>query len=73
MTENTFKGTNKERLLAVQVLGTEARNRMGCNESWYNPDYAIQNTFSREEIEAMSELEVDNLLRLANMLSEVFY
>ena len=39
-----------------------ARNRMGCDENWYNSYCAISHTFSREEIEAMREAEVSNLI-----------
>lgn len=44
------------------------RNRMGCNESWYDSYYAIKETFPIEEIESMSGKEVDNLVRLADAL-----
>ena len=27
-----------------------ARNSMGCSENWYNPFYAMMETFTREEI-----------------------
>lgn len=48
-------------------------NRMGCSENWYNPYYAVMETFSREEIEAMSAHEVSNLLKLASKISEYLY
>lgn len=49
------------------------RNRMGCNESWYDPYYAIKQTFSIEEIEQMSDREIENLIKLAQNLEEAFY
>lgn len=49
------------------------RNSMGCDENWYNSYYAISHTFSREEIEAMSEAEVNNLIKLGNTISEYLY
>lgn len=49
------------------------RNCMGCNESWYDPYYAIKQTFSIEEIEQMSDREIENLIKLAQNLEEAFY
>lgn len=65
--------TQKEEILAKEVEGTTARNSMGCNESWYSAYYAIQHTFTREEIEKMSDSEVDNLVKLAETLGDAFY
>jgi hypothetical protein len=50
-----------------------ARNSMGCDENWYNSYYAISHTFSREEIEAMSEAEVSNLIKLGDTIAEYLY
>ena len=52
---------------------TTARNSMGCNENWYNSYYAIKETFTIEEINSMSDKEVENLVRLGNSMSEAFY
>lgn len=52
---------------------TNARNSMGCSENWYNSLYSVSQTFSMEEVEAMSEQEVSNLLKLANMIAEGLY
>lgn len=49
------------------------RNRMGCDENWYNSYYAISHTFSREEIEEMSEKEVSNLIKLGDTIAEYLY
>lgn len=49
------------------------KNRMGCNESWYDPYYAIKETFSVEEIESMTEEEVSRLNKLAWNISEALY
>lgn len=46
---------------------------MGCDENWYNSYYAISHTFSREEIEAMSEAEVSNLIKLGDTIAEYLY
>lgn len=48
-------------------------NRMGCSENWYNPHYAIRNTFSKEELENMTESELNNLVKLAKNISEALY
>lgn len=50
-----------------------ARNRMGCDENWYNSYFAIKETFSVDEIENMSESEINNLVRLADKISEALY
>ena len=49
------------------------RNRMGCDENWYNPYYAIKESFSFEEIEKMSEREIKNLVKLAGNIGEALY
>lgn len=52
---------------------TDARNRMGCSENWYNPYYAIKETFSIDEIRSMSDKEIENLVRLADKIGEALY
>ena len=52
---------------------TTARNSMGCSENWYNSYYAIKMTFSMEEIENMSEKELNNLVKLGNAISDGLY
>lgn len=52
---------------------TTAVNRMGCSENWYNPYYAISQTFSISEIEIMADEEIDNLVRLASNISDYLY
>ena len=67
--------TEKEKLLEYikkPVLIT-ARNSMGCDENWYNSYFAIKETFSIEEINSMSDKEVENLVRLGDSMSEAFY
>ncbi len=67
--------TEKEKLLEYinKPVLTTARNRMGCDENWYNSYFAIKETFSIEEINSMSDEEVANLVRLGNSMSEAFY
>lgn len=59
--------------IKVSTMSTDKRNRMGCNESWYEPYYAIKQSFSVEEIEKMSEREVRNLVKLACNIGEGLY
>lgn len=40
---------------------------------WYNAQYAITQTFSVEEIQSMTDKEVDNLIRLANEIQLSLY
>ena len=66
--------TKTEIINAIKNVGTTtARNRMGCSENWYNPYYAIKMTFSMEEIESMSEGELNNLVKLGENISEGLY
>ena len=66
--------TKEEIINAIKNVGmTTARNRMGCSENWYNPYYAIKMTFSMEEIESMSEKELNNLVKLGENISEGLY
>lgn len=66
--------TKTEIINNIKNVGTTtARNSMGCSENWYNPYYAIKMTFSMEEIEAMSEKELNNLVKLGDAISEGLY
>ena len=56
-----------------QPITTDARNRMGCSENWYNPYYAISQTFTLEEVQAMSEMEVEHLVKLGDTIAECLY
>lgn len=65
----------KEKLFEFinKPVETNTRNRMGCDENWYNSYYSISHTFTKEELEAMSESEIDNLVKLADSISESLY
>jgi hypothetical protein len=66
--------TKEEIINNIKNVGTTtARNSMGCSENWYNPYYAIKMTFSMEEIESMSEKELNNLVKLGDAISEGLY
>lgn len=54
-------------------ITTDERNRMGCSENWYNPYYAIKQTFSLEEIQSMSDKEIESLVRLADEIGMALY
>jgi len=66
---------SKEEIISniKNVNKTTARNSMGCSENWYNAYFAISETFSMEEIEAMSENELNNLVKLADAIAEGLY
>ena len=54
-------------------IKSTARNSMGCSESYYNPDYLIGKCFTEKELDALSETELNNLIRLAEFASNAFY
>lgn len=67
--------THKENLLKyidAPVL-INARNIMGCSENWYDPYFAIMMTFSKEEIIAMPDNVLDDLIKLAENIAEGLY
>lgn len=51
----------------------EGRNSMGCSESYYNEFYSVGQCFTKKELEAMDIKALKNLLKLAKLLSDVFY
>lgn len=57
----------------VNCKHIEGHNIMGASENWYNPYYAIKQTFTEEEINNMSLDELNHLIKLADVLSEAFY
>jgi hypothetical protein len=66
--------TKAEILNNIANVGTTTnRNSMGCSENWYNSYYAIKHTFTIEELEAMSEQELNNLIKLADNIAEGLY
>ena len=66
--------TKEEIINNIKNVGTTtARNSMGCSENWYNYFYAIKMTFTMEEIVAMSEKELNNLIKLADNIADGLY
>ena len=66
---------DKERLIDLikNYQPTKARNSMGCSEGWYDFVFAMKQTFSIEEIENMSQHEIDLLGRLHDATAEGLY
>ena len=56
-----------------EVELNDGHNRMGCSENWYDPFYAISQTFSADSVDKMSDKELDNLLNLASTIMEALY
>ena len=73
--EKEIRTMTKEEIInnIKNVKTTTARNSMGCYENWYNCYYAIKETFTMEEIESMSEKELNNLVKLADNIAEGLY
>jgi hypothetical protein len=67
--------TEKEKLIDYinNPVTTTMRNSMGCSENWYNAYYAIKETFTIDEIQNMSEKEIENLVKLADAIGEALY
>ena len=49
------------------------RNRMGCDENWYNPYFCIKETFSLKEVQLMTTKEVNDLVKLARTIGDALY
>ena len=66
---------SKEDLIKAikEYTTTNKRNLMGCSEDWYDFVYAIKKTFTIEEIEEMSEKEIEHLITLAKNIAEALY
>ena len=43
--------------------GKAARNSMGVSESFYDPHYLTGDCFTEKELEAMTETELNNLIK----------
>ena len=72
---NQYGNKLKEELLKyiINPKTTDNRNSMGCSENWYDPFYAITQTFSIAEINEMSNVEVARLFRLAINIEDGLY
>ena len=66
--------TSKDIINGIENLKIlTARNSMGCSENWYNFFYAMRETFTKEEIENMTDKECTLLERLAENIQEGLY
>lgn len=67
--------TEKEKLMEYinKPIVTDVRNSMGCSENWYNAYYAIKETFAIDEIERMTNKEIENLVKLADKIGLALY
>ena len=70
---------NKEEILAeIDKAASKdefssGRNSMGASENYYDCYFSIGKCFSASELQAMSLQELNNLIKLAELLSEAFY
>ena len=62
-----------EDIISRRHAQDHGRNRMGCDENWYDPYYAVANTFTDEELKAMPEQALKNLLKLAETIGDALY
>jgi hypothetical protein len=56
-----------------KVAVNNIRNVMGCNESWYDPYFAITHTFSRDYINLITDQQLNDLIALAENIQEALY
>ena len=63
-------------ILIARIKGVGAvkgQNSMGVSESFYNPYYLIKRAFTPEEIDAMTEKELQVVFKMADYATEAFY
>ena len=48
-------------------------NSMGVSESYYDPYFLTKACFTSEELQEMSQKELENIIKLANFASDIFY
>ena len=58
-----------------EALGNpiKGRNSMGASESYYNAYFMVGKCFTTEELDALDEVCLVNLIKLADFAGEVFY
>lgn len=52
---------------------SQGKNSMGTSESYYNPAYMVGKCFTEEDLQNMNEEMLNNLIKLADFASDVFY
>lgn len=66
------KGKNLARVVN-EFKPSNRRNSMGCSEDWYDFIYSMKETFFIDEIENMSDHEIELLERLHDKVSSGLY
>lgn len=56
-----------------EVKPEKGRNSMGVPESFYNPFFLLKSFKTLDELEKLSEKELNLLLELAGFASDIFY
>lgn len=51
----------------------KSKNSMGTSERLYNPYYLVGVCFTEEELSFMDEVEINNIIKLADYASDAFY
>ena len=74
-TKSEILGGIKETLQEFEEKKAQrALNSMGCSENFYEPYYLIGKCFeSTNELDHMTERELNNLMKLAEFAAECFY
>ena len=50
-----------------------ARNRMGCSEDWYDCYYAISSTLHWNEVDNLTDEQLDSLVKVVCAVQEALY
>jgi hypothetical protein len=51
----------------------KGRNSMGVSESFYNPYFLIKECFEFEDLEKMTEEEINRIYNFADKVTDIFY
>ena len=77
MSDNKYAGLSTRDVLNIYYDGKVSMNNihniMGCNESWYDPYFAIMHTFSRDYINSITDQQLNDLIALAKNIQEALY
>lgn len=63
-------------IIEARIKGAEAvpgRNSMGTSESLYDPHFLLKKCFTLEEINAMTERELQIAFKVADYATDAFY
>ena len=77
MGETMYAGLSARDVLNMyyddKVAVSNIHNVMGCNESWYDPYFAVMHTFSKEYINSITDQQLNDLIALAKNIQEALY